>query len=85
MAGMFGYQAESQAVSRDMAEAALLPAVRAAAPDEVIVADGTSCRHQIRDLAGRQAIHSIRLMERALVASRRRPEVESDATTPGPA
>ncbi|MFO1027573.1 MAG: FAD-linked oxidase C-terminal domain-containing protein [Acetobacteraceae bacterium] len=66
MAGMFGYQAETQAVSRDMAEAALLPAVRAAGPDEVIVADGTSCRHQIRDLAGREAIHSIRLMERAL-------------------
>jgi FAD/FMN-containing dehydrogenase/Fe-S oxidoreductase len=66
MAGAFGYQAETQTVSRDMAEAALLPAVRAAGPDEVIVADGTSCRHQIRDLAGREAIHSIRLMERAL-------------------
>ena len=59
MAGMFGYQAETQAVSRDMAEAALLPAVRAAGPEETIVADGTSCRHQFviwRD--GRRSIPS---------------------------
>jgi Fe-S oxidoreductase len=66
MAGMFGYQADTQTVSREMAEASLLPAVRAASPETVIVADGTSCRHQIRDLAGRDAVHSIRLMERAL-------------------
>jgi hypothetical protein len=51
-----------------MAEASLLPAVRAASPETVIVADGTSCRHQIRDLAGRDAIHSIRLIETALPA-----------------
>jgi Fe-S oxidoreductase len=49
-----------------MAEAGLLPAVRAAAEHDYIVADGTSCRHQIRDLAGREAVHSVRLMERAL-------------------
>ncbi|HVZ10696.1 FAD-binding and (Fe-S)-binding domain-containing protein [Rhodopila sp.] len=66
MAGMFGYQAETQTISRDMAEASLLPAIRAAERDAAIVADGTSCRHQIRDLAGREAIHSIRLLERAL-------------------
>ncbi|MEJ0015431.1 MAG: FAD-binding and (Fe-S)-binding domain-containing protein [Acetobacteraceae bacterium] len=66
MAGAFGYQAETQAESRAMAEAGLLPAVRAAAADDVIVADGTSCRHQIRDLGGRTAIHSVRLLERAL-------------------
>ncbi|WP_428492565.1 FAD-binding and (Fe-S)-binding domain-containing protein [Rhodopila sp.] len=68
MAGAFGYQAETQAASRAMAEADLLPAVRAAAAHHYIVADGTSCRHQIRDLAGREAIHSVRLMERALEA-----------------
>ena len=51
MAGSFGYQAETQDVSRAMAEASLLPAVRAAAREDLIVADGTSCRHQIRDLA----------------------------------
>jgi FAD/FMN-containing dehydrogenase/Fe-S oxidoreductase len=66
MAGAFGYQTETQDISKAMAEAALLPAVRAAAPDDLIVADGTSCRHQIRDLAGREAIHSVRVLERAL-------------------
>ncbi len=66
MAGSFGYQAETQEQSLAMAEAGLLPAVRAAATDDVIVADGTSCRHQIRDLGGRTAIHSVRLLDRAL-------------------
>jgi Fe-S oxidoreductase len=66
MAGAFGYQSETLAVSKAMAEAGLLPAVRAAAAEDVIVADGTSCRHQIRDLAGRTAIHSVRLLDRAL-------------------
>ena len=68
MAGAFGYQVETESTSRAMAEARLLPAVRAAAPHDFIVADGTSCRHQIRDLSGREAIHSVRLMERALEA-----------------
>jgi FAD/FMN-containing dehydrogenase/Fe-S oxidoreductase len=67
MAGTFGYQAETEASSRAMAEAGLLPAVRGAAAHDFIVADGTSCRHQIRDLSGREAIHSVRLMEQALV------------------
>jgi Fe-S oxidoreductase len=66
MAGSFGYQVETQDVSRAMAEAGLLPAVRAAAAEDFIVADGTSCRHQIRDLSGRCAIHSVRLLDRAL-------------------
>jgi Fe-S oxidoreductase len=66
MAGSFGYQSETQDVSRAMAEAGLLPAVRAAAQQDYIVADGTSCRHQIRDLAGREAIHSVRLLDWAL-------------------
>ncbi len=66
MAGSFGYQAEHRDTSRAMAEAGLLPAVRAAGADDVIVADGTSCRHQIRDLGGREAIHSVRLLDRAL-------------------
>jgi Fe-S oxidoreductase len=66
MAGSFGYQIEAQDVSRAMAEAGLLPAVRAAAAEDFIVSDGTSCRHQIRDLSGRQAVHSVRLLDRAL-------------------
>jgi FAD/FMN-containing dehydrogenase/Fe-S oxidoreductase len=66
MAGAFGYQAETLAASKAMGELSLLPAVRAAAADAFIVADGTSCRHQIADLAGREALHSVRLLERAL-------------------
>jgi FAD/FMN-containing dehydrogenase/Fe-S oxidoreductase len=67
MAGAFGYQAETQAVSRAMAEAGLLPAIRAAGEQDVIIADGTSCRHQIAELGGRAAMHSVRLLERALI------------------
>ena len=57
MAGAFGYQAETLAVSKKMAEASLLPAVRAAEDDTIVVADGTSCRHQIADLADRNTVH----------------------------
>ncbi|MBV9782939.1 MAG: FAD-binding protein [Acidisphaera sp.] len=67
MAGAFGYRPETQDVSRSMAEAGLLPAVREATAADLIVADGTSCRHQIRDLAGRDAMHSVRVLERALI------------------
>jgi Fe-S oxidoreductase len=67
MAGNFGFEAEHFAVSMKMAEAALLPAVRAA-PQALVAADGTSCRHQIHDGAGRQALHVARLLRRALKA-----------------
>ena len=66
MAGAFGYEAAHYDVSMKMAELALLPRVRKAAAGELIVADGTSCRHQIRDGSGRQAIHVARVLERAL-------------------
>jgi Fe-S oxidoreductase len=66
MAGSFGYLAETQAESRAMAELALLPALRAAAPDAIVIADGTSCRHQISDLAGRSAVHSAQVFLAAL-------------------
>ncbi len=68
MAGAFGYQAETFEVSRQMGELSLLPAVRAAAPDALIVADGTSCRQQIGDLGGREALHVARVLEMALAA-----------------
>jgi hypothetical protein len=48
-----------------MAEADLLPAVRSQ-PDAIIVADGTSCRHQIADGAEREAVHVARLLEALL-------------------
>lgn len=61
MAGSFGYEASHHAMSMQMAELSLLPAVRAA-PDAVVVADGTSCRHQIHDGAQREAVHVSRLL-----------------------
>jgi len=66
MAGSFGYEAEHYEVSMKMGELSLLPAVRAAAPEALIVADGTSCRHQVADGAGRHALHVARVLERAL-------------------
>ncbi len=57
MAGAFGYHAETVDVSLAMGELSLLPAVRNAPADAVIVADGTSCRHQIKDGTGRTAVH----------------------------
>jgi Fe-S oxidoreductase len=67
MAGAFGFEASHYEVSMKMAEAALLPAVRAADAHTLIVADGTSCRHQIADGAGRGALHVARVLEAALV------------------
>jgi Fe-S oxidoreductase len=66
MAGGFGYEAEHHEISMRMAERSLLPAVRRAPPDALIVADGTSCRHQIADGAGRDAVHVARVLEAAL-------------------
>lgn len=64
MAGSFGYQAETLDVSMQMAELSLLPAIRQARPDDLIVADGTSCRHQIADGAGREAVHVVRVLDK---------------------
>jgi FAD/FMN-containing dehydrogenase/Fe-S oxidoreductase len=66
MAGSFGYHAETIDVSLAMGELSLLPAVRNAPTDAIIVAVGTSCRHQIKDGTGRSAIHVARLLERCL-------------------
>jgi len=66
MAGAFGYDAETIEISRAMGELSLLPAVREAPSDAVIVADGTSCRQQIRDGTGRQAMHVARVLADAI-------------------
>jgi FAD/FMN-containing dehydrogenase/Fe-S oxidoreductase len=66
MAGMFGYEREHYEASMKMAEDALLPAVRAADRETVLVADGTSCRHQIRDGAARDAVHAAAVLRAAL-------------------
>jgi len=66
MAGSFGYQAETAEVSRAMAELALLPAIRKAPAGTAVVANGTSCRHQIGDLAAREAVSPARVLAQAL-------------------
>ena len=66
MAGAFGYEAEHFDWSVKMAELALLPAVRGAPEGAWIVADGTSCRHQIADRSGREAMHVARVLQRCL-------------------
>ena len=66
MAGAFGYGHDTYDVSLKMAELDLLPAVRKASKDVLVVADGTSCRHQIGDNTDRKPIHVARLLEMAL-------------------
>ncbi|MGB7195368.1 MAG: FAD-linked oxidase C-terminal domain-containing protein [Collimonas pratensis] len=62
MAGSFGYEAEHYEASMAMAELTLLPAVRKAGKDSIVVADGTSCRHQIEDGADTTALHVARVL-----------------------
>jgi len=69
MAGSFGYQRETAKTSLAMAELSLLPAVRAAPQSDFIVADGTSCRHQIADGTGRKAVHVVRLLDKFISKS----------------
>ena len=66
MAGAFGYEAANYETSMAMGELDLLPAVRAADRDTLIVAGGTSCRHQVADGTGRPAWHVARVLEQAL-------------------
>lgn len=66
MAGAFGYDAAHYDASIAMAEHALLPAVREAVADTVIIADGTSCRHQIKDGSDHEPLHLARLLDLAM-------------------
>ena len=67
MAGAFGYDAAHYETSVAMAELSLLPAVRETdSENTVIIANGTSCRHQIEDGTGREAMHFARLLDRAI-------------------
>ena len=67
MAGAFGYEAEHFEVSNAIGELVLFPAIRKCGPDAVVVAPGTSCRHQIHDGTGRQALHPVQVMRQALL------------------
>ncbi|HVX76433.1 MAG TPA: FAD-linked oxidase C-terminal domain-containing protein [Bradyrhizobium sp.] len=70
MAGAFGYGAETYQESITMAELSLLPAVRRADSATLIVADGTSCRHQIKDGTGRGALHVAQVLAMSLDGTR---------------
>jgi FAD/FMN-containing dehydrogenase/Fe-S oxidoreductase len=66
MAGSFGYTANHYDLSMKIGELAVFPPIRAAASEAVILAPGTSCRHQIRDETSREAIHPVELLARLL-------------------
>jgi FAD/FMN-containing dehydrogenase/Fe-S oxidoreductase len=68
MAGAFGYGADTVDVSLKMGELSLLPAVRKAAADTLVVADGTSCRQQIEDGTGRTVLHVARVLAMSIAA-----------------
>ena len=65
MAGSFGLEAEHYEMSMRIGELGVLPKMRAAAPETVLAACGTSCRHQIADGAGREARHIVRILDEA--------------------
>jgi len=65
MAGSFGYEAEHYEMSLKIGELGVLPKMRAASPGTLLAANGTSCRHQIADAAGREARHLVRILDEA--------------------
>ncbi|WP_372755182.1 FAD-binding and (Fe-S)-binding domain-containing protein [Mariniflexile sp.] len=67
MAGSFGYEKEHYEVSMNVGEQTLFPAVRKAAMDTIISANGTSCRHQIKDGTQREAKHPVTILREALL------------------
>lgn len=66
MAGSFGFEKDHYEIAMQVGERVLLPAVREATPETLIVADGFSCREQIRQGTGRTAIHTAQLLRMAL-------------------
>lgn len=68
MAGSFGYEQEHYKVSMKVGEQTLFPSVRKASVETVIVANGTSCRHQIKDGTQRVALHPVSVLLKALNA-----------------
>ncbi len=66
MAGSFGYEKEHYEISMRIGENSLFPAVRKSEKSVIISANGTSCRHQIKDGTGRQALHPVTILRNAL-------------------
>jgi FAD/FMN-containing dehydrogenase/Fe-S oxidoreductase len=77
MAGAFGYGADTYETSIEMAELSLLPAVRRAEAGTLVIADGTSCRHQIKDGTNRSALHVARVLAMSLDDARSNPSSSS--------
>jgi FAD/FMN-containing dehydrogenase/Fe-S oxidoreductase len=69
MAGSFGYTKEHYELSMKIGELSVFPPIRAAEADAITIAPGTSCRHQIKDGTGRDALHPAELLARALPTS----------------
>jgi FAD/FMN-containing dehydrogenase/Fe-S oxidoreductase len=67
MAGSFGYEKEHYELSMQVGEMVLFPAVKNADEETIIAAPGTSCRHQIKDGTGRDALHPVEVLWEALV------------------
>ncbi|WP_299765246.1 FAD-binding and (Fe-S)-binding domain-containing protein [uncultured Dokdonia sp.] len=67
MAGSFGYEKEHYDISMQMGEQTLFPAIRKASEDVIIAANGTSCRHQIKDGTQRIALHPVTILKQALL------------------
>ncbi len=74
MAGSFGFEKDNYNVSLAVGERVLLPAVRQAAPETLIVSDGFSCREQILQTTGRKALHLAEVLQLALDAHALRSE-----------
>jgi Fe-S oxidoreductase len=70
MAGSFGYEKEHYDLSIEIAEMSLAPAIRAASPETIICAMGTSCREQIEHTTGRRARHPIEVVAEAISSDR---------------
>jgi Fe-S oxidoreductase len=84
MAGSFGFERDHYDVSIAIGERILLPAVRAARQDDFIVADGFSCREQIVQTTGRQALHPIELVAQAMSINRTRAGSSCENASVGP-
>ena len=67
MAGSFGYEIEHEDMSKKIANLTLIPHIREMKEEVLIVASGTSCRHQIKDLSPRQALHPVEVLYEALI------------------
>jgi Fe-S oxidoreductase len=67
MAGGFGYEKEHYAIAQQVGELVLFPSVRAASENDIVVAAGTSCRHQIKDGTHKKALHPVEVLYDAML------------------